>query len=203
MDYTLRPSIATDHCFGVGNLTSQSILSLQPCKTAKTQQFLVEIDGTIRPRYNTTLCLTHGSSKFHLSQCYAEDSQVFDMSAESSGKLKLLAQPNFCMNLLNGDSQVGELDLYKCHRDMNQVFIYSGGNAIVSGMAFQLDLMHRAGKSLWAGPAFASFFLGPLSILCIALFCYLLLRASNDEHMGQPTSEKGNGASNHAMFLVA
>merc|ERR1719210_149069 len=143
VDYTIRPSVATDHCFGVGDLTSRSMLSLQPCKVAKTQQFLAETDGTIRPKHNASLCLTHGSNKFQLSQCDAKDSQVFDLGAESSGKLKMRAQPDLCMNLLNGDILAGQLDLYDCGADINEVFIYSGGNVIASRIARQVDPLRR------------------------------------------------------------
>jgi len=42
------------------------------------------------------------------------------------------------LNLLGGDEKAGDIGLYKCGSDLNEVFVYSGGNVAISGLALRI-----------------------------------------------------------------
>jgi len=142
LDFTLRMTKATHLCLGVWSLQDNAKVGLQQCKANATQQFILKEDGTIRTKTVDGLCITvePKPNKVTLSPCSAGKSrnQVFSKHAEGQGWLQLHALPSMCLNLLGGDEKAGDIGLYECGHDLNEVFVYSGGNVAISGLALQV-----------------------------------------------------------------
>jgi len=159
LDFTLRMIKSADRCLGVGSLKDNSKVSLQQCKASTVQQFILQDDGTIRAKQADELCMTveQESKTFVLSPCDASKShlQTFSKQAESRGWLQLHATPWMCLNLWGGDEDAGTVGLYQCGRDLNEVFVYSGGNVAISGLALQVHkvrlLLKQASRPLEGG----------------------------------------------------
>jgi hypothetical protein len=144
LDFTLRMSKSTDLCLGATSLKDKSKVSLQHCKASAVQQFILQDDGTIHAKQANELCVTLAQVRFLsdvvLSPCDASKShlQTFSKQAESQGWLQPKASPSMCVNLLGGDEKAGKVGLYKCGSDLNEVFVYSGGNVAISELALQV-----------------------------------------------------------------
>lgn len=147
VDFTLRIVEKIGFCIGaVGGLHDQASVTLQRCQGDGLQQFTLQTDGTVRARQRDDLCLTRDSSHWQLQTCSASSAgrQVFSAVAQSHGWLQLKAQPDRCMNLLWGDVAKGDLGVYACGEDINEVFVYSGGNAGIAELALHLNDVQQA-----------------------------------------------------------
>jgi len=186
LDFTLRMTKSTDLCLGAGSLEDKSKVSLQQCKAGAGQQFLLQDDGTIRAKQADELCMTveQESKKIVLSQCDARKSrlQTFSKQAESDGWLQLQASPSMCLNLLGGDETAGDIGLWKCGSDLNEVFVYSGGNVGISGMALRVHnvrlLMKQASHHLEGGFVHILALGGGACFLLLAVPSLMLLAGS-------------------------
>jgi len=186
LDFTLRMTKATDFCLGAGSLEDKSKVSLQQCKASQVQQFILPDDGTIRSKLADELCVTveEESKKAVLSQCDASKlrMQTFSKQAESHGWLQLQASPLMCLNLLGGDEKAGDVGLYKCGSDLNEVFVYSGGNVAVSGLALQVHklrlLLQQASHHLEGGFTHILALGGMACFLLLAVPSLMLLAGS-------------------------
>jgi len=147
LDFTLRMTKATQLCLGAESLEDNAKVGLQQCKASTAQQFILKEDGTIRTKTVDGLCITVEPklNMVALSPCSADESrhQIFSKRAEGQGWLQLHALPSMCLNLLGGDEKAGNIGLYKCGRDLNEVFVYSGGNVAISGLAFQVHQVRQ------------------------------------------------------------
>mmetsp|Transcript_70652 Transcript_70652/g.136341 ORF Transcript_70652/g.136341 Transcript_70652/m.136341 type:complete len:634 (+) Transcript_70652:90-1991(+) len=177
LDFTLRMTKATHLCLGAEGLQDKAKVGLQQCKASATQQFILKNDGTIRTKTVDGLCLTvePTPNKLTLLPCSTRESrnQVFSEHAEGHGWLQLHSLPSMCLNLLGGDEKAGHVGLYQCGSDLNEVFVYSGGNVAISGLASQL---HRVRQLLQQGsrPLESDF----ASIFTVGgVACFLLLTA--------------------------
>jgi len=141
-DFTLRMTKSTEHCLGTESLKDKSKVGLYPCKASTVQQFLLKDDGTIRAKHADKFCMTveQPSNNIALSPCdeSKSHSQAFNKQAASHGWLQPQASPSMCLNLLGGDVTDGEIGLWNCADDLNEVFVYSGGNVAISGLALQV-----------------------------------------------------------------
>jgi len=175
VDFTLRMTKAANLCLGAESLDDKAKVSLQQCKASTTQQFILKEDGTIRTKNADGLCLTvqPQSKNVALSPCSADKSrgQIFSKDAEVHGWLQPQALPSLCLNLLGGDEKAGAVGLYKCSSDLNEVFIYSGGNVAISSLALQI---HQVRHLLQQGShTLEKDFAGIFSVGGVA--CFLLL----------------------------
>jgi F0F1-type ATP synthase assembly protein I len=140
VDYTLRFAQKIDFCIGAANgLHDNASVTLQHCHTGGLQQFILQTDGTIRSKRRDDLCVTKvaDSSQWQLQTCStnSSDRQIFNAAAQSHGWLELQAMPDMCMSLL----AKGALGVQACSRDVNEVFVYSGGNAGIAELALHLN----------------------------------------------------------------
>jgi len=147
LDFTLRMAKSTDLCLGAESLKDTSTVSLQQCEASAVQQFLIEDDGTIRAKHADELCVTfeQQSNTVALSPCSESKSrlQAFSKQAGSHGWLQLQASPSMCLNLLGGDETADPIGLYQCGDDLNEVFVYSGGNVAIAGSALQVHKVRQ------------------------------------------------------------
>jgi len=144
VDFTLRLGGKIGFCIGAADgLHDQAGVTLQHCHAGGQQQFVLQTDGTVRSKHRNDLCLTKaiGSSQWQLQTCSASSAgrQVFSAEAQSHGWLQLQAMPDKCMSLLGGDTAKGNLGVHACARDINEVFVYSGGNAGIAELALHLN----------------------------------------------------------------
>merc|ERR1712218_456078 len=149
VDFTLRLSEKIGFCISsASGLHNHAIVTLQHYHAAGSQQFTLEMDGTVRSKQRRDLCLTEtvASSQWQLQTCSASSAgrQVFSAEAQSHGWLQLQATPDMCMNLLGGNVARGDLGVYACGQDINEVFVYSGGNAGIAELALHLNDAQRA-----------------------------------------------------------
>lgn len=158
LDFTLRMTKSTDLCLSAGSLEDKSKVSLQQCKASAVQQFILQDDGTIHAKQAAELCVTvEQSHMVFLSPCNASKwrLQTFSKQAESKGWLQMHAAPSMCLNLLGGNEKAGNIGVWKCGNDLNEVFVYSGGNVAISGLALQVHkvrlLLKQASHHLEGG----------------------------------------------------
>mmetsp|Transcript_85648 Transcript_85648/g.164881 ORF Transcript_85648/g.164881 Transcript_85648/m.164881 type:complete len:595 (+) Transcript_85648:72-1856(+) len=156
VDYTLRFAQKIDFCIGAANgLHDNASVTLQHCHTGGLQQFSLQTDGTIRSKRRDDLCVTKvaDSSQWQLQTCStnSSDRQIFNAAAQSHGWLELQAMPDMCMSLL----AKGALGVQACSRDVNEVFVYSGGNAGIAELALHLnDAVQALTKALQVSDGF-------------------------------------------------
>lgn len=157
LDHTLRTIANADQCLTIAApLGAHSPLSMSPCSAVwlDAQEFKLDRDGTIRPRFNSSLCATWHREHMMLLECSGGSGQVFDVEYyESHGSIRCVSGNDGRCLAVEGHHD-GLLLFSTCDQGANEVFTSSGGNTAALNLKRQVGITQ---KSLEAIPETRSF----------------------------------------------